>query len=87
MKRYSLSTAAERELDDIKAYLAEHFPGNGRPGLLHSRPDAGHLRSGLTEEALRFWFVSSYAIIYDPAFKPIDVVRIIHGARDVINLL
>ena len=95
MKRYFLSKPAERDLDQIKAYLlAEAGPAITRRVLreikagirfIASRPLAGHTRQELTDEAFRFWPVFSYLVIYDPAKRPIEVVRIIHGARDITN--
>ncbi len=47
----------------------------------------GHLREDLAEEPLRFWPVYSYLIIYRPDSRPLEIVRVLHGARDVRNLL
>ena len=35
----------------------------------------------------RFWAAYSYLIIYDPASRPIEVVPILSGYRDVAALL
>ena len=40
----------------------------------------GHWREDLIDEPLRFWPVYSYLIIYNPAAKPIEIARILHGA-------
>ena len=53
-------------------------------------PLRGHRRTDLTPLALRFWNVQpyrNYVIVYDPATKPVHVVRILHGARDVPAIL
>ena len=96
-RRYILSKPAERDLDQIKAYLvkeagiaiARKVLRDLRMGmqLLGTRPGAGHSREDLTDELLKFWPVYSYLIIYDPARKPIEIVRVVHGARDVETLL
>lgn len=39
------------------------------------------LREDLTDEPLRFWPVYSYLIIYRPETQPLEIVRILHGAR------
>jgi plasmid stabilization system protein ParE len=36
---------------------------------------------------VRFWAVFSYLIVYDPAKKPIEIVRVLHGKRDVKEIL
>ena len=58
--------------------------------FLADSPLAGQVRSNLTSLPLRFWVVQPYSnflIVYDPATKPLQVVRILHGARDVRSLL
>ena len=34
-------------------------------------------------EPVRFWSVYSYLIVYKPDSKPLKVIRVLHGARDV----
>jgi antitoxin ParD1/3/4/toxin ParE1/3/4 len=46
----------------------------------------GHLREDLADEALRFWRVYSYMIIYRPDSQPLEIVRVLHGARDTSTL-
>jgi len=50
------------------------------------RPDAGHARPDLTDAPVKFWPVFSYLIVYDPAPRPIDIVRIVHTGRDLKTL-
>ncbi len=50
-------------------------------------PGMGHLRTDLAQEPLRFFPVYSYLIIYRPDAKPLEIVRVLHGARDVAQLL
>ncbi len=50
-------------------------------------PRLGHIRSDLTSKPVRFWAVYSYLIIYDPEARPLEVVRILSGYRDVAALL
>ncbi|MGH2458936.1 MAG: type II toxin-antitoxin system RelE/ParE family toxin [Chloroflexota bacterium] len=97
MPSYRLTRKAKDDLDDIKAYLVEQ----GGPRLaryvlrelrealrfLGGTPEAGHHREDLTDAPLKFWTVFSYLIAYDPAKRPIEIVRVIHGARDVPSLL
>src|SRR5262245_51588403 len=95
-RRYVLSRPAEKDLDQITAYLAQEGGTavarrvlreiRGALRFLGLHPEVGHFREDLTQEPLRFWAVYSYLIIYDPAKRPIEVARIIHGARDVSAL-
>ncbi len=58
--------------------------------LLAGSPFAGRTRSDLTPLPLRFWVVqpySNYLIVYDPVKKPLQVIRILHGARDLPSVL
>jgi plasmid stabilization system protein ParE len=51
-------------------------------------PRKGHARSDLhTSDEVLFWPVGSYVVVYRPEPKPILIVRIIHGARDLDALL
>jgi len=51
------------------------------------KPNLGHFRPDLANELLRFWRVRRYLIIYRSEAKPIQVVRILHSARDVQAVL
>ena len=50
-------------------------------------PELGHVRRDLTSRPVRFWPIYSYLIIYDPATRPFEIVRILSGYRDVATLL
>lgn len=55
--------------------------------MLATQPELGHWRKDLTSKPVRFWFVYSYLIVYDPATRPLEVVRILSGYRDITELL
>ena len=55
--------------------------------MLARNPGLGHLRRDLTSKPVRFWAFHSYLIIYDPAARPLEVVRILSGYRDIASLL
>lgn len=55
--------------------------------LLAQTPGMGHFRSDLAKEPLRFWLVRSFLIIYRGEKRPIEIVRVLHGARDVAAIL
>ena len=51
-------------------------------------PRQGHLRRDVkTSEPVLFGPVGSYVVVYKPEPKPIVIVRVIHGARDLDALL
>ena len=97
MPRYLLTSEAERDLDVIKQYLvrqggprvARYVLGEIREAFrfLASSPEAGHSREDLTDAPVKFWTVFSYLVVYDPAKRPIEILNVIHGARDVPSLL
>jgi plasmid stabilization system protein ParE len=48
---------------------------------------AGRLRENLTDEAVKFFPVYSYLIVYRADRKPLQIVAILHGSRDVEQIL
>ena len=50
--------------------------------LLARQPEPGHAREDLLEPSIRFWPVSAYLILYT-AQSPIEILAVVHGARDV----
>lgn len=55
--------------------------------FLSGNPSAGHWRKNLTGEQVRFFSVCSYLIVYWPETKPLQVIAVLHGRRDVEGLL
>jgi toxin ParE1/3/4 len=55
--------------------------------FLAKTSNAGHPRNDLTDEAVKFFPVYSYLIVYRPETKPLQVVSILHGRRDVEEIL
>jgi antitoxin ParD1/3/4/toxin ParE1/3/4 len=54
---------------------------------LAKRPGIGHWRKDLTDEAVKFFPVYSYLIVYRPDTKPLQVVAILQGRRNVEQIL
>ncbi len=50
-------------------------------------PDTGHHREDLTTKPYLFWPVRSYLIIYRPEAKPLEIIAVLHGARDVPRII
>jgi|SRR5271166_7123025 len=93
MRRFVLTEPAERDLDQIKQFLVERAgPRIARRVLkevravlarLGDEPEISHVRDDLTARPVKFWPVFSYLIVYDPESKPVEIIRILHGMRDV----
>ncbi|MGA2882580.1 MAG: type II toxin-antitoxin system RelE/ParE family toxin [Bryobacteraceae bacterium] len=54
---------------------------------LARRPGAGHWRKDLTDESVKFFPIYSFLIVYRPERKPLQVVALLHGRRDVEQVL
>lgn len=67
--------------DKVVADLYAGMDKLGRsPGIGHERPD-------LTKLPIKFYRVHRYLILYAPNEKPIGIVRILHGSRDIPSIL
>ena len=56
--------------------------------LLARFPRKGHKRDDVhSSEPVLFWPVGSYVVVYRPEPKPVLIVRVFHGARDLDALL
>jgi plasmid stabilization system protein ParE len=96
MGRYVLTAAARADLFEIAEFIRQDSPGAARRVVeslreamakLAGMPEMGHVREDLARVSLRFWPVYSYLIIYRPESRPLQILRILHGARDVRSLL
>jgi plasmid stabilization system protein ParE len=55
--------------------------------LIAAAPGIGHWRKDLTDEPVKFFPVYFYLIVYRPDPRPLQVVAIFHGNRDVERFL
>lgn len=55
--------------------------------MLAENPGIGHTREDLTDRPVKFWSVFSYLVIYNPASDPLEIISVVHGGRDVGQLL
>jgi plasmid stabilization system protein ParE len=55
--------------------------------MLAKRPQLGHVRDDLGVPSLRFWPVGSYLVIYLAVRQPIEIVAVVHGARDMPSVI
>lgn len=90
MSPFRISFAAERDLDEIWLYIGEFDVDAADRWLdtmkdcfsvLAEQPFAGQSRTDLDLE-LRFFASGSYLIFYRPIACGVEIVRVIHGARD-----
>lgn len=93
---YILSRLAEQDLYNIRHFIAQDSADAADRVLLRIRdeiiklvamPRMGHHREDIQLPNIRFWTVYSYLIVYRPDTAPMEIVRIIHGAQDIPNIL
>lgn len=96
MSRFVLTTEAKSDLREIHEFIRRDSPEAARRVVeeiraamrkLAANPGIGHLREDLAPGPVRFWLVYSYLIIYRPTPKPIRILRVMHGARDLASEL
>lgn len=94
--RFVLTEVAETQLLEILDYVADESEFAAvrvrnaiydAIGKLAERPGIGHKREDLTDRPLKFWSVYSYLVVYDPESRPLTIVAVLRGARDVGELL
>ena len=95
--RYLLAPAAANDLLDLWRYIkqestitvADRVESVIRDKIvfLAANPGAGHWSRNLTNKPVKFFPVYSYLIVYKPDTRPLEIVRIIHGYRDVSRVL
>ncbi len=96
-KRYVLAPEAAIDLVQIWRYvkkqssvaMADHVEAVIRDKIvfLAGSPGAGHWRKNLTDQTVKFFPVYSYLIVYRPDTQPLQVVSILHGRRDLEQIL
>ncbi len=95
--RYVLAPEAARDLVEIWTYLRQQISLEtaervesvirGKLLFLAENPGTGHRRQDLTEYNARFFPVYSYLIVYRPDSKPLQIISILYGRRDVEEIL
>ncbi len=79
--RYMKQQSSVAVADRVESVIRE------KVAFLAQTPGAGHQRKGLTDENVKFFPVYSYLIVYRPDTRPLQVVSILHGRRDIEQIL
>ncbi len=97
--RFVLTPRAVADLDAIWSYIAEDNPEAADrveaailaacSGLAR-HPLMGTRRREITELPVRFWAVTrfpNFVVVYRPEFRPLQVIAVLHGKRNLPLLL
>lgn len=91
MSRFKLSAQARQDIEDIWLYIAQNSPQAAdnlldkmllRFSRLAQFPELGRVRSDLAP-FVRSFPVGSYIVFYRPIEQGIEIVRVVHGSRDI----
>ncbi len=91
MARLFIRPQAENDLDEIWLYIAQDNPQNADKFLdliqetcvvISGYPSMGEVRDKLLA-GLRSFPVGNYMVFYLPQKDGVDVVRVLHGSRDL----
>ncbi len=93
MKRpFVLTSAAKTDFKDIFLDLAEDGPESAERRRsefydalvsLGRSPGIGHYHDELLSRKYRFWNFDSYVVVYAWETTPIQIISVVHGARDL----
>jgi len=98
MSAAELSPRARRDLLGAVRWIAKDNPAAARAlrdavaqaaHRIATHPDIGSLRPDLADEPYRFVILTGfpYVIVYNAERKPLLIVRILHTARDIPEVL
>lgn len=98
MSRLLIAPVARADLEEIWAYYAIELQNSGVADRIMDEfftafrriartPGVGHLRRDLTAEPVRFLRVRNFLIIYRSEKRPLEIVRILHGRRNITAIL
>ena len=96
MSAFRLSLEASQDLIEIYEYIAQdNVDAAERVRLelleamqgLAEMPGMGHRREDLTRSPVLFWNVRSYQIIYQRGTRPLEIVAVLHGKRNIRRIL
>lgn len=94
--RYRISEEALGAVESIVAYVHRRSPQGASTvyaalldafDAIAATPGVGHYRPDLTDRPLRFYCAFRYLVVYDDTVRPVNIVRVYHGAQDVAGHL
>ena len=94
MARFTRTARAEEDLIDIWTYIAQDNLGaadrlldrlDSVCGLLADNPRMGPARPDLAQ-GMRYFPAGNYLVLYREAPGGVEIVRVVHGARDLPGL-
>ena len=95
-RRFTLTPQARSDLRDILLDIAEDSPDAAerlreefyeRLQTLAAQPGIGHFHDELLGRAFRFWNFHSYVVVYEWKIRPIRIICVVHGARELAAFL
>jgi plasmid stabilization system protein ParE len=95
-RRFRLTPEARADLRDILLDIATDRPDAAERlrsefyealQRLAQAPGIGHYHKELLDGRYRFWNFYSYVVCYLWQKKPIQIIAVVHGARDLAALL
>jgi antitoxin ParD1/3/4/toxin ParE1/3/4 len=95
-QQYALSADAQSDLFEIWRHIAEDSIDLANRieeeffslfAKLARMPGLGHTRRDLTQRPVLFFPLYSFLVVYDPDAKPIRIMAILRGRRDVKRIL
>lgn len=95
--RYCLTEAAEQDIREIVDYIrhVQQSPQNAQLvarrlkaqfAKLVKMPNLGHVREELADDHALVIAVTGVLVIYDPWLKPLTILRVVHGARQLSRI-
>jgi toxin ParE1/3/4 len=91
-RRFVVTPEARQDLIGIWDYVAEESTKRADEALarlydsfieLAQSPGIGHYREDLADRRHRFWTVHPYIIAYRWQTTPLQIIVVVHGARDL----
>ncbi len=95
-RRFLLTPEAKSDIREILLDVADDNPEIAerlRSEIFHAfqrlghSPGIGHYHEELLDRRHRFWNFYSYVVCYEWQTKPIQVIAVVHGARDLVSFL
>ncbi|HMC58689.1 MAG TPA: type II toxin-antitoxin system RelE/ParE family toxin [Candidatus Solibacter sp.] len=91
-RRFVVTPEAKSDLRDILLDIADDSPDTAERlrseihealQRLGQSPGIGHYHEELLDRRYRFWNFYSYVVCYVWERKPIQIIAVVHGARDL----